>query len=222
MRLLCVSDTTKSLAFSPSIKDIYKDTDLILSAGDMPLESYDYISTMLSKDLYYVYGNHNLNHFSNDMKKEIYVNPREDFTKKFYGFLMDGKCIRDKKTGLLMAGLGGSMLYNGGDSQYSEGEMKRRILRLYPRLMYNKMKYGRYLDILLTHAPPLGVGDREDLCHKGFECFLSFMDTFKPRYLIHGHVHLEDGNLPRVRVYNETTVVNAYGSFLIEDDELGG
>ena len=223
MRLLCVSDTTRSLAFSPSIKSIYHDTDLILSAGDMPLESYDYMTTMLSRDVYYVYGNHNLNHFDRDMKGESLVS-MDPYSPsiKFYGFLLDGKIVRDKSTGLLIAGLGGSMRYNEGDSQYTERQMENRIRKLIPFLLYNKLRYGRYLDILVTHAPPYGMGDGQDLCHMGFKCFLDFMEKYEPSYLIHGHVHLDDCNLPRVIEFGKTKVVNVYGSYLIDDDKLGG
>ena len=56
----------------------------------------------------------------------------------------------------------------------------------------------------------------------GFKCFLSFMDRFQPRYLIHGHVHLDDYNAPRVTEYNKTKVVNVFGSYLIDDEMLGG
>ena len=223
MRLLCVSDTTRSLAFSPSIKSIYHDTDLILSAGDMPLESYDYMATMLSRDVYYVYGNHNLKHFDVDMNKGFYRSSDPiDPSVKFYGFLLDGKVIRDKATGLLIAGLGGSMRYNEGDSQYSEREMERRIRKMIPRLLYNKRRYGRYLDILVTHAPPYGMGDGQDLCHMGFKCFLDFMKKYEPSYLINGHVHLDDCNMPRVTEFGKTKVINVYGSYLIDDDKLGG
>ena len=223
MRLLCVSDTTRSLAFSPSIKSIYHDTDLILSAGDMPLESYDYMTTMLSRDVYYVYGNHNLNHFDRDMKGESIVSMDPYSSSiKFYGFLLDGKIVRDKSTGLLIAGLGGSMRYNEGDSQYTERQMENRIRKLVPFLLYNKLRYGRYLDILVTHAPPYGMGDGQDLCHMGFKCFLDFMKKYEPKYLVHGHVHLDDCNLPRVVEFGKTKVVNVYGSYLIDDDKLGG
>ena len=70
MNILCVSDTTQSLAFSPNVKEIYKDTDIILSCGDMPVESYDYLSTMLRRDVFYVYGNHNLSTFKYEMDRE--------------------------------------------------------------------------------------------------------------------------------------------------------
>ncbi len=223
MKLLCVSDTTRSLAFSQNIAQIYQGTDLIFSCGDMPVQSHDYLSTMLKRDVYYVYGNHNLSTFKSEMDREAsrYTSFENDASKPFYGFLIDGKCVRDKRTGLLIAGLGGSMRYNNGDSQYTEAQMRHRIARLVPKLLANRLKYGRYLDILITHAPPFEIGDGQDLCHRGFKCFLKFMDKYQPRYLLHGHIHLDDQNANRVTQYNNTKVINVYGSYLLEDDTLG-
>ena len=223
MRILCVSDTTSSLAFSSQVREIFKDTDLVLSCGDMPVESHDYLSTMLRADVYYVYGNHNLETFQQEMDMDGHQieKPGDSYNKKFYGFLLDGKCIRDKRTGLLIAGLGGSMRYNEGMSQYTEAQMRRRIWRMIPALLWNRIRYGRYLDILVTHAPPLGIGDEEDVCHRGFGCFLTFMDRFRPKYLVHGHVHLNDRNAKRVTQYEGTKVINIFGCYQIDDDGLG-
>ena len=221
MKILCVSDTTKSLAFSSNVATIFDGTDVIFSCGDMPVESHDYLTTLLRRDVYYVYGNHNLNTFRQEMFRQ-YSDEQNDFEKKFYGFLVDGKCMRDKRTGLLIAGLGGSMRYNNGDSQYTEAQMRRRIRRLAPKLRRNKRKYGRYLDILITHAPPFGIGDGVDLCHRGFECFLKFMDKYQPKYLLHGHVHLIDSNSNRITQYHNTKVINIFGCYMLEDDQLGG
>lgn len=214
MKILCVSDTVSSLAFSSAVRDIYPNVDLVLSCGDMPLESHDWLSTMTKSDVYYVFGNHQLKHFNELMDKSS--SPFDTADKEFLGFLCDGKCLRTEN-GLLIAGLGGSMLYNGGQSQYSEKEMERRIRKLVPALLYNKTRYGRYLDILLTHAPAFGYGDGKDLCHMGFKCFLPFLDKFAPKYLVHGHCHLIDRNAQREFKYKKTTIINAYGSVLIED-----
>ena len=90
------------------------------------------------------------------------------------------------------------MRYNQGDHQFTESEMFFRILRMVPHLCWNRIRYGRWLDILITHAPPRGIHDKEDTCHTGFKAFLWFMRCFKPAYLLHGHVHLIDMNEQRV------------------------
>ncbi len=223
MKILCVSDATDTLIYSENAPERYKDVDFVISSGDLPLRYYDYIQTVLKKDVIYVYGNHNLEDFDRAMGKGPVMGPNFSpiMPLVFPGMLLDGKVIRLKNSGLLVAGLGGSMLYNYGKSQYSEGQMKNRIRRLIPHLLYNKMRYGRYLDILITHAPPRGLGDGEDLCHRGFNCFLWFMEKFHPKYLLHGHVHLIDMNDQRIRRYKDTQVINVYKNYILEDDDIG-
>mgnify|MGYP004521979463 CR=1 FL=1 len=230
MKILGISDTTDTLIYSSVAPSLYKDVDMVISAGDLPLRYYDYIATMLNKDVCWVYGNHNLEDWDRMMRRgsdqlkdfdDISLGRKVQMMPRFGGLFTDGKVFYDKERDLVIAGLGGSMLYNFGDSQYSEKQMARRILRIMPKLYAMKHLYGRYCDILITHAPPRGIGDAEDLCHKGFECFLSFMDRYKPKYLLHGHVHLDDMNAPRITQYNQTKVINIYKNFIIDDPELG-
>ena len=66
-------------------------------------------------------------------------------------------------------------------------------------------------DILLTHAPAYGLNDMDTLSHRGFECFLYLLEKFKPKYFVHGHVHMSyDHKVPRVQQYGDTTIINAY------------
>ena len=225
MKILCISDTTDTLIYSSVAPDLYRDVDFVISAGDLPLRYYDYIPTMIRKDVWYVYGNHNLEEFNRMMRggRTPYgrVVPDAHTLPSFGGQLVDGKCIYDKDHDLIIMGLGGSMLYNYGESQYTERQMQHRINKIIPRLLYNKKRYGRAVDILITHAPPLGMGDGEDLCHKGFECFLQFMEKYRPKYLLHGHVHLDDINAPRISEYCDTKVINIYKNYILEDETLG-
>ena len=154
MKLLCISDATDTLIYSSIAPELYRDVDFVISAGDLPLRYYDYIQTMLRKDVYYVYGNHNLEDFGRMMKGSsdsfIYAGGHDAHDMPIFGgHFLDGKCIYDKRRNLIIAGLGGSMLYNYGDSQYSEKQMQWRINKLVPRLIYNKKRFGRALDILV-------------------------------------------------------------------------
>ncbi|MDE6590699.1 MAG: metallophosphoesterase, partial [Oscillospiraceae bacterium] len=68
-----------------------------------------------------------------------------------------------------------------------------------------------------THAPARGLGDIDDVCHRGFECFRELLDRYHPLYHCYGHVHLQYvPTQPRLRQYGETTMVNASGKYLIE------
>ena len=123
--------------------------------------------------------------------------------------------LRDKKSGLLIAGIGGCFNYNKGENQYTEFQMYIKLFKLIPRLFWNKIFHGRYLDIFLTHTPPFGYNDRKDICHRGFKAFLWFLDKFKPPYMIHGHIHLYDRNEKREIKYKNTRIINVYDYYLL-------
>ncbi|MDR2601120.1 MAG: metallophosphoesterase [Spirochaetaceae bacterium] len=217
MKILCVSDYIDPLVYSDSIKERFKNVDLVLGAGDLPLDYLEFIVSSLNKPLHFVFGNHNLEEFDYYTGKKLEVNFEEEQKVCYQGIgaeHISGKV--KKEEGLIIAGLGGSMLYNNGKNQWSEFGMKMQILRMLPALLFNKLRYGRYLDILLTHASPLGIHDKPDLCHKGFKCFLDFMRIFKPKYLIHGHIHLYDSSEERSTKYCDTYVVNVYSHYIIE------
>ena len=92
--------------------------------------------------------------------------------------------------------------------------MRARILKLSWQI---RLMGG--FDILLTHAPARGMGDMEDLPHRGFECFNTLMERWKPAYMIHGHVHREYAGTSFARVKKHpsgTFIVNAYERYTLE------
>jgi Icc-related predicted phosphoesterase len=48
------------------------------------------------------------------------------------------------------------------------------------------------------------------------------MRRFKPRYLVHGHIHLYDLSATRTTRYGDTQVINAYGHYVIDLEDPGG
>jgi Icc-related predicted phosphoesterase len=211
MKILCISDQIDPLVYSSSIKERFRGVDLILSAGDLPLDYLDFVISGLNKPLLFVFGNHNLETFARQGEA--------DYTPDGCGAIhVGGRVAREE--GLIVAGLGGSMRYNRGENQHTNFQMYCHILRLVPALLFNRLFRGRFLDVLLTHAPPRGIHDREDLCHQGFEAFRWFMRVFKPKYLVHGHIHLYDFSEARSTEYKKTQVINAYSHYIIDTEEI--
>lgn len=200
MRILLLSDVEE-----PALWDYYRPgrldgIDLILSAGDLKAAYLEFLVTMANKPLVYVHGNHD---------------------GRYLRFPPEGcECADDALLtvkGLRILGLGGSGWYGGGDFQYSEKEMQRRI-----RKLRRKIRKAGGVDIILAHAPARGYGDDDTPAHRGFEAFLPLIDELQPRWFVHGHVHLNYSNGSR-RVYTRgaTTIVNAYGRCVIDTEESG-
>lgn len=194
MKILLVSDKEEPYIWDFFDYERFADIELVLSCGDLKAEYLSFLVTMIKAPLYYVPGNHNRSYINN---------PPEGCESA------DGKLITYK--GIRIVGLGGCMMYNSREFQYTENQMAKRINRL-----KRTIKKNRGFDILLTHAPAKGLGDGDDLAHRGYQSFVDMLDRYSPRYFIHGHQHMSYKRQPRIIQYNNTTVVNAYGYHIIE------
>jgi len=194
VKLLIISDTKSPSLYDYFNKERFKDVDLILSAGDLKPNYISFITTALCKPLLYVHGNHDENYDQNPPLGCISI---EDTVYDFKG--------------IRIAGIGGCIEYRGGKHQFSEKAMARRIKK-------NKKAFKKGFDILLTHSPAFGLGDGEDHAHIGFKSFIDVLDTYEPKYMIHGHQHLNYKNQQRIISYKATTIVNAYGYYILDID----
>lgn len=207
MKILALSDEVVDFIYSPQVKDRFGDVDFVVGCGDLPFYYLEFVVTILNKPVYFVPGNH-------DSRRQ---------------FMSDGRILSDaegcvnldravaQQDDLLLAGLGGSIRYRpDGIHQYTDGEMQARIATLVPHLWLNRMRHGRFLDILIAHSPPFGIHDGVDLAHTGFKSFLSFIKTFKPRYLLHGHSHVYNKAATTRTHLEETEILNVYPFRLIE------
>ncbi|MBI4670698.1 MAG: metallophosphoesterase [Chloroflexi bacterium] len=201
MRVLAISDVIVEALYSPTVREIARDVDFVVSCGDLPSAYLEYIVTMLDKPLYYVMGNHGARGGAREYPEGC-VN-------------LDGRVA--KHNGLLLAGLEGSIRYNDAPRyQYTENEMRAKSMFLALKLWLNRIRNGRYLDVLVTHSPPFGIHDGGDAAHQGFKTFLSLIDRYHPDYLLHGHIHLYDNRAVRQSVRGHTLIINTYGYKLID------
>lgn len=196
MNILVLADEESKYLWDYFEKSKLDGVDLIISCGDLKPQYLSFLATFAKVPILYVHGNHDA----------IYDTTPPD------GCI----CIDDTLyvyNGIRILGLGGSQCYNFGAYQYSEREMRSRIFKLRRKLR----KYGGF-DILVTHAPALELNDGEDLPHKGFQAFRDLLDKYKPKYFLHGHVHLTyNWQQQRICTYNDTTtVINAYERYLFE------
>ncbi len=227
MKILAISDEVVDFIYSPQIKEKYADVDLVLGCGDLPFYYLEYIVTILDVPLYYVPGNHDRREqYLSDGRVVYRAEGCERLDRRAVRLPAvslasqrrpDAAAIRAASPQLLLAGLGGSLRYNRDiGHQHTEAEMVSRVLSVAPQLAANRLRYGRYLDILVTHAPPRGIHDRDDPAHTGFATFCRFMDVFQPRLLLHGHSHVYRGDTVTSSRYKRTQIVNVYPYRVIE------
>ncbi|MCB8982248.1 MAG: metallophosphoesterase [Ardenticatenaceae bacterium] len=209
MKILAVSDRVLDVLYHSQVRQNLPSLDLIIGCGDLPYYYLDFLISALDVPLVYVRGNHDQGPQYTADGRVLYDVPGG----------MDIHCQTVSHDGLLLAGLEGSMRYRPqAPLMYTEREMRWQFSQLVPRLLMNRSRYGRYLDVLVTHSPPYGIHDRHDLPHTGFKVFLTLMRLFKPRYLLHGHIHIYRPDTPRQTQFGETAVFNVYPYRILDID----
>ena len=201
MKILAIADEESPYLWDYYDKSKREGIDLIISCGDLDPSYLSFLTTLFAVPVLYVHGNH-------DDKYE--KNPPEGCI-----------CIDNRiyvHEGIRILGLGGSMRYSSGKYQFTEQQMRQRVARLRFSLFRN-----RGFDILVTHAPAYQLNDGRDLPHQGFEVFRELIEKYRPRFFLHGHVHLTYGRShKRYDRYQDTHIINAYERcvFEYEDEEL--
>jgi Icc-related predicted phosphoesterase len=192
VQILSLSDEVVSFINSPVVRERFHAVELVVGCGDLPADYLEYVLTVLDVPLVYVPGNHDLDQF--DVPG---------------GFNLDGKYT--VLNGLTILGLGGSPRYkNQGRHQYTETEMRIRVIWKtltairYPRILQSG------LDLFITHAPPRGIHDADDIAHRGFKSFHWLLKWLRPKMMLHGHTHAPPNIVDSETVVRSTRVINTY------------
>lgn len=204
-KILAISDQVVPTIESPRIRERFGDVGMVLGCGDLPYLYMEYVASMLNLPCLYVHGNHD---------RSQYLSTGQVLTEPGGWENVDGRTVEVK--GWIVGGLEGSQRYHpNAPYQHTEQAIKYKIWRMGLSMLLNRLQIGRYIDILITHAPPCGIHDEQDACHLGFRAFLYFMQRFRPRYLLHGHVHRYGNETWRTQ-YLDTEVINVFPSRVIE------
>jgi Icc-related predicted phosphoesterase len=189
VRVLAVADEEVS-AMESRAREL--SVDLVLAAGDLPWTYLESLVSLVDAPAAFVPGNH-------DPSTAGGQGPR--------GFVdADGRVVTIG--GLRIAGLGGCVRYNNGANQYTQKEYDRRARRL--------LKDARGpVDVLLTHAPPLGLGDEPDGPHVGISALHGVLEALQPAWHLHGHIHPYGMHKPD-RQLGPTTIRNVIPWQVIE------
>jgi Icc-related predicted phosphoesterase len=198
VKILVISDAISGSLYEYFDSERFAEVEMVISCGDLPADYLEFVISMLNVPCFYVPGNHDTSFIK----------------KKPLGWIpLDGRMIQHQ--GVAMLGLGGSMRYKPGPFQYTEFEMKKRLLKLKPSLWMQKNK----IDILVAHAPAYQLGDMEERPHCGFQVFREILDTYSPKFFLHGHVHLNYQQTPRIQEYGTTQIINGYQYYIFDYPE---
>jgi hypothetical protein len=214
VRVLAISDEVDE-ALCANVRPV-RGAQLILACGDLPFDYLGYLMNALDVPLVFVAGNH-------DPDVSGYRTSRAGLILRAglperppwpAGALSAEIHIVDV-AGLRVAGLGGCRRYHDGPNQYTDRQQARRARSLARRAGLSKVRDGRRVDVLLTHAAPRGVGDGDDPAHQGFTALNRLVARLQPALLLHGHVRPGEASSPD-RPLGRTIVRNVTGRHLLD------
>ncbi|MEO5652735.1 MAG: metallophosphoesterase [Marmoricola sp.] len=166
--------------------------DLVLSAGDLPWDYLEFLASAVDAPLVFVPGNH-----------DSAIPHGSDHHDRGPLGAINADVNVVEAAGLKIAGLGGCVRYRDtGPHQYTQQQYVWRARRLMWRA-----RFAGPVDVLLTHAPPRGLGDGEDRPHVGIEALHPTLARLQPAWHLHGHIHPFGQEMPDRQV-GPTTVRN--------------
>lgn len=214
VKILAVADEVAYNLTPARIRAI--NPDLVIGCGDLSWSYLEMIASSMDSPMVFVPGNH-----------DPAISPgRESRSGVWYhhGRLVDSPRPHGAENldlavadvaGLRIAGLGGCVRYRPGPHQYSQREYDRRAKKLLKKAAKLQKKHPGDIDLLITHAPPRGVGDDEDRPHLGIEALHTVIETLSPRLHLHGHIH-PHGRTMADRSIGSTTIRNIIPYRVIE------
>ena len=209
VRVLVIADEVASNLHVRTLRDLAP--ELVLSAGDLPWDYLEYVASAVDAPMLFVPGNHDpeIQRRRRDPDDADIGNGIPCNAPRPWGAVNVDQQVREA-AGLRIAGLGGCVRYNDGPHQYTQRQYAGRTRRLLRRA-----RWRGPVDVLLTHAPPLGLGDGEDGPHVGIESLHTALGRLKPTWHLHGHIHPYGRTMPDRQV-GPTTVRNVIPWRMIE------
>jgi uncharacterized protein len=162
MKIIAVSDTGIKPGFKQRVID--NNIDLIICCGDFSIWGIKQVGEVDWIPKIGVYGNHCTRGYMEELE------------------IIDLHLKKFELEGLTFSGFEGSVRYK--DSEFAPMFTQAEAHEL--------VKILPVADVIISHCPPKGINDQEDLPHTGFEALLDYLNTNSPMAWFHGHTHPED------------------------------
>lgn len=175
MNILAIADRGPQIDFTQVIQD--RAVDLVVTLGDLERHDLLGLTQVTHIPKIGVYGNH----CSGNYMDELGIMNMHMMTWQFGGLTFGGfqGCVRYKA--------------NPDAIMYTQEEAQQMISIFPP------------VDVFLCHCPPRGINDEDEVVHQGFDALRTYIDTYHPQLLLHGHTYP-----------TEATIVRKHGSTRIE------
>jgi Icc-related predicted phosphoesterase len=165
MKILVIADRNPHIAIEEVVAQ--ESVELVITLGDLTREDILGLERVTHIPKIGVYGNHDSGNYMEGLG--IW-----DMHLKMWDF-----------NGLRFGGFQGCVRYkeNPDAIMYTQTEAIQMMQNFPP------------VDVFLSHCPPRGINDDEEIAHQGFDALRTYLDVQKPKHWLHGHTYPTDDTI---------------------------
>lgn len=159
MKVLAIADKNPHINFPAVISE--NAADLVITLGDLAREDLLPLEQITNIPKIGIYGNHD----SGSYMPELGI---WDMHLKTWDF-----------NGLKFGGFQGCVRYKEDPDaiMYTQEQVEQMMAGFPP------------VDIFISHCPPRGINDEEEIAHQGFNALRTYIDQTPPKVWLHGHTY---------------------------------
>lgn len=174
MKTLVIADRPPGINIAEVVAG--ENIELIITLGDLTREDIYGLSQVSDIPKVGVYGNHD----SGNYMPELGI---WDMHLKIWGY-----------RGFTFGGFQGCVRYKENpDAIMCTQEEANAMMENFPAV-----------DVFITHCPPRGINDEDEIAHQGFDALRTYIDQHKPKVLLHGHTYPTDESV--IKDHNGTRI----------------
>jgi Icc-related predicted phosphoesterase len=159
MKVLAIADKNPHINLPAVINE--NGVELVITLGDLVREDLLPLQQVTNLPKIGVYGNHD----SGSYMPELGIWDMHLKTWDFNGLRFGGfqGCVRYKE--------------NPDAIMYTQEQAEQMMMGFPP------------VDVFISHCPPRGINDEEEIAHQGFNALRSYIDRTQPKVWLHGHTY---------------------------------
>ncbi len=178
MKALVIADRDPHINISEAVRNNV--IDIIITLGDLTREDILGLEQISSIPKIGIYGNHD----SGTYMDELGIINLHLRTYEFRGITFGGfqGCVRYK---------------DNPDAIMCTQQEAINLMHNFPKV-----------DVFISHCPPRGINDEEEVAHQGFDALRLYLDKNKPTVWLHGHTYPSEDEL--IKRYGFTRIEYVY------------
>jgi Icc-related predicted phosphoesterase len=184
MKILVIADRNPHINIEEVVTK--ENIELVITLGDLTREDILGLERVTHIPKIGVYGNHDSGNYMGGLG--IW-----DMHRKIWSF-----------NGLSFGGFQGCVRYKDNpDAIMCTQAEATQLMQGYPRV-----------DVFLSHCPPRGINDEEEIAHQGFDALREYLDIQKPSVWLHGHTYPTDETI--IKQHGPTRIEYVFKYRIIE------